>query len=388
MNNVTPTSPRLGLGAGPTRKVAMVITRGDTVGGSQTHVLEATRAMRASGHDVRIWLGSAGEFTAVLDDEGIAYEIVEGMQRAISPASDLRAYFALKRSLRAFGPDLISTHATKAAALGNWAGRALGIPVVFTAHGWLIIPGATGARQLALRWGHRAIARLASRTICVCDYDRRLAVDRGVLHDDMIDVVHNSVSDVAASSRADSSTAPPRLITVTRLAPPKDVATALEALAMLRDRAWTLEVVGDGPMRAQLEALVSRLDLEDRVTLAGTCNDVEARLARSQIFLLSTDREGFPMSVLEAMRAGLPVVASDVGGIREAVAHGVSGAMVPARSAERMAQALAPLLDDPAMRASYGAAGRRRFEERFAFDAYMERMWAVYDRVITARRST
>ena len=364
----------------------MVITRGDTVGGSQTHVLDVTRAMRASGHDARIFLGGEGEFTEVLDAADIPYEIVEGMRRALSPLADMRAYYRLKRTLRAFAPDLVSTHSTKAAALGNWAGRALKIPVVFTAHGWQIVPGGGGPRQLALRWGHRLTALPSARVICVCDYDRALAVEQGVLADEMVEVVHNSVPDVGASLRAESAGAPPHLITVTRLAPPKDVETLIRALATLRDRAWTMEVVGDGPMRLEVEKLVTRLGLEDRVTLSGTCGDVEARLARSQIFVLSTDREGFPMSVLEAMRAGLPVVASDVGGIREAVAHGVSGAVVPARSPELMAQALGPLIDDAAMRASYGAAGRRRFEESFAFETQTRKLWVVYRGVIGAHR--
>ncbi|MGB1700009.1 MAG: glycosyltransferase, partial [Nannocystaceae bacterium] len=125
----------------------------------------------------------------------------------------------------------------------------------------------------------------------------------------------------------------------------------------------------------------------DRVTLAGTCDDVEARLARAQVFVLSTDREGFPMSVLEAMRAALPVVASDVGGIKEAVADGVNGTMVPARAPEQMARALAALIDDAELRASYGAAGRRRFEEHFAFEPQTRALWEVYARVIAEHQA-
>jgi glycosyltransferase involved in cell wall biosynthesis len=364
----------------------MVITRGDTVGGSQTHVLEATRAMRASGHDARIWLGCEGEFTSVLDRACIPYEVVEGLKWSISPVADVRAYLRLKRALKKFSPDLISTHSTKAAGLGNLGGRALGIPVVFTAHGWLIAPGASSPRQLALRWGHRLIARLASATICVCDYDRRLAVDHGLVSDDRIVVVHNSVADAEEIPRADAAVAPPHLITVTRLAPPKDVGTVLEALATICDRAWTFEVVGDGPMREALETQIARLGLEDRVRVSGTCNDVASRLGRAQIFVLSTDREGFPMSVLEAMRAGLPVVASDVGGICEAVLQGESGLMVRPRSVEEMAAALTSLIEDAALRASFGAAGRRRFEEHFGFEAQIRALWGTYARVIDTQR--
>jgi glycosyltransferase involved in cell wall biosynthesis len=139
-------------------------------------------------------------------------------------------------------------------------------------------------------------------------------------------------------------------------------------------------------MREALETQIARLGLEDRVRVSGTCNDVASRLGRAQIFVLSTDREGFPMSVLEAMRAGLPVVASDVGGICEAVLQGESGLMVRPRSVEEMAAALTSLIEDAALRASFGAAGRRRFEEHFGFEAQIRALWGTYARVIDTQR--
>jgi glycosyltransferase involved in cell wall biosynthesis len=118
--------------------------------------------------------------------------------------------------------------------------------------------------------------------------------------------------------------------------------------------------------------------LVERVTLAGTRDDVPQRLAGAQLFMLITKREGFPIAILEAMRAGLPVVASDVGGIAEALVDGQTGSLVRPEQPEQLAAALAPLLRDPALRRRWGQAGRARFGEEFEFQTHLRRVWAVY----------
>src|SRR5690606_10023317 len=127
------------------------------------------------------------------------------------------------------------------------------------------------------------------------------------------------------------------------LEPPKDPLTAIAALARLRELDWRCEFIGDGPLRPEVEAALRGSGIEDRVELLGARDDVPERLAAAQLFLLSSRREGFPVSVLEAMRAGLPVVASDVGGIGEALTPGC-GSLVEPGSAAVLADALAPLI--------------------------------------------
>jgi glycosyltransferase involved in cell wall biosynthesis len=192
-------------------------------------------------------------------------------------------------------------------------------------------------------------------------------------------VIHNAV-DVQGAPVADPGGAEPLLVSVGRLKYPKDFPTLLDAAARLAGRRFTLEVVGDGPERPELESRHAELALDGRVRLGGERGDVPELLARADVVVLSSRSEGLPVSVIEAMAAGLPVVASSVGGLPELVADGETGILVPAGDAVALADALARLLDDPELRRSYGAAARRRALERFDLARFRGAHLDVYRR--------
>ncbi len=369
--------------ADPPRRVAMFITRGDVVGGAQAHVFELSVALRAAGHQVAVFAGGEGVLLEQLRAANVPVWLLRNCVRELDPRADLRVLGELHAALRAFAPDLISTHCTKAGWVGRLVGRFMRVPVVVTAHGWLMTPGALDAFERTAWVAERSLAPLADLVITVSRYDRGIACEHRVVRPEKLRVVHNALPDVDEELHARPGGTPPRIIAVFRFDVPKDPLTLIGALTRLpKDRPWTCDVVGDGPMRAQVEGAIAAAGLEDRVTLLGTRGDVPARLAGAQLFVLPTLREGFPISILEAMRAGLPVVASDVGGIGEAVLHGSTGALVPARDPRALAEALGPLILDPELRARQGEAGRRRFVEEFAFPTHLRRIWAVYAEAI------
>jgi len=361
----------------PPQRIAFVITRSDVIGGAQLHVFELARALRAAGHHVTVMTGE-GPFVDKLRAVGVPVWPVPELIRAIDPITDARAVARLHLALRAFNPDLISTHSTKAGWLGRVVGKLLGVPVLVTAHGWLLEPGRLEPWQRVAKLAERASAPLADAILCVSEYDRKLALQHRIAPAAKLRMVHNALPEGPEFPLADPSRSPAKLIMVARFEAPKDPLTALAALARLRALDWSCELIGDGPMRPEVERAIADADLRDRVQLAGTRDDVPVRLAEAQLFMLITRREGFPIAVLEAMRAGLPVVASDVGGIAEALSDGETGALVRPGDPEALADALAPLLRDPALRLQQGRAGRQRFLAEFAFATHLRRIWAVY----------
>jgi glycosyltransferase involved in cell wall biosynthesis len=124
-------------------------------------------------------------------------------------------------------------------------------------------------------------------------------------------------------------------------------------------------IAGDGPERAMLEALIQDLGLRDAVELVGELDDIPSLLAESDCFVLSSTSEGMPISILEAMAAGLPVVASDVGGVHELVTEGKTGYLVPPGDATALAAALQQVLRNPGLRAELGACARSTVESEF-----------------------
>lgn len=360
------------------QRIALVITRSDVIGGAQVHVYELARALIDVGHAVAVFVGGEGPFVDHLRTAGVPVWSLSHLLRQLEPMSEARAVKQLRTALRAFRPSLISTHSTKAGWIGRLVGRIMGVPVVVTAHGWLLTPGKLQAWQRAAWLAERGLASLARRVIAVSYHDRSIALEHRVVPEDKLRVVHNSLPDISAEFIASPEIDPPKIIVVARFDEPKDHLTLISALEPIKHLEWSCELIGDGPLRAPAHAAVEAAGLAARVNFMGTRDDVPARLADAQIFVLPTTREGFPISVLEAMRAGLPVVASNVGGISEAVIEGETGSLVPASQVAPLTDRLSALVADPGLRQRQGQAGRRRFGEEFAFSTHLRRIWAVY----------
>ena len=360
-------------------KIAYVVTRSDQMSGPQVHIRDLASALAMRGHQVTVLAGGTGPFFEELKHRRIPCHALRHMVAPIRPDRDPRAVLELVSLLREIRPALLSTHTTKAGILGRLAGRMLGIPTVHTAHGWAFTDGIAPRRARVYRLVERSVVPLTARIITVSEYDRRLAIQRRVAPSSKLVTVHNGVPDVAPALRAEPGRRPARLITVARLESQKDHPSLFRALSGLVSSEWTLDVVGDGPERSTLEALAEEVGIGDRVQFLGARNDVAELLARSQVFLLISKWEGFPRSVLEAMRAGLPVVATDVAGVRESVLHAESGFLIPRGDDDLVRQGIADLIADPTLARRMGDAGRRRYEEYFTFDAMLEKTCAIYE---------
>jgi glycosyltransferase involved in cell wall biosynthesis len=209
-----------------------------------------------------------------------------------------------------------------------------------------------------------------------------LALEKRGAGPEILFVVHNGVRDIAPDLRAGPGRSPVRICSVARLEAPKDHATLLQALAGLRSEAWELDLVGDGPLESSLRRQAAALGIAGRVRFLGYQPDPASVLAGAQLFVLSSRSEAFPRSVLEAMRAGLPVVASAVGGVGEAVIDGVTGLLVPPGSPEALSAAIGELIRSAPRRQQLGAVARRTFEERFRVECMVEKTEAIYATVL------
>jgi glycosyltransferase involved in cell wall biosynthesis len=335
----------------------------------------------SAGHEVMVFLGGRGPVTEQLDAAGVPFHSLNHLIRDIRPDADIRAYFELSHELHKWRPDLVSTHTAKAGWLGRAAAARLRLPVIYTPHGWPIGDRISRAHGLVFTCAERVAARWASAIVCVCEYERKLALEHGIAPPERLRVVHNGVRDSAF--RALPEVHPPRLVSVARFEAPKDHATLLHALAQLRDTEWRLDLVGEGPLEQEISRMARALGIGDRLRFLGYRSDPAETLAAGQIFVLSSRSEGFPRSILEAMRAGLPVVASDVGGVSEAVAHGVTGLVVPRQDVTALAAALTDLMRNSGTRQLFGAAARQIYDAHFTLNAMVQKTLAVYDNVVS-----
>jgi glycosyltransferase involved in cell wall biosynthesis len=362
-------------------RIAYVITRADAVGGATIHVRDLARAMRRRGHDASVIVGGTGPVTEQLSAAGVPFHALASLQRAIQPVRDMRALGELTAAIRSLRPDLVSTHTAKAGWLGRAACARLGVPCIYTPHGWSVSARHGGRVGAVYVMAERIAARWADAIVCVCESERQVALAHRIGRPEQLEVIHNGVMDVEASLRAEPGEEPPRICSLARFDAPKDHATLLAAMGMLREERWTLDLIGDGPRMNESREAAAALGIADRLRFLGYLADPAPALAAAQMFVLSSRSEALPRSILEAMRAGLPVVASDVGGVREA-----TDSVVPAGNAGALAEAVRILLRSPSERRARGAAGRRDYEERFTIERLVGSTEALYVKVLLRDR--
>jgi glycosyltransferase involved in cell wall biosynthesis len=363
-------------------KIIFIITRSDTIGGAQVYVINLVQSLIAAGYKALILVGGAGPFTRELERKEIPYRSLRYLSRYILIKEDWNAILEIRGILKEVNPDLVSVHSSKAGWLGRMAARSLGIPVVFTAHGWSFSDGIPLKKAMIFKWAERFAAPCADKIITVSEYDQKLALKSRVASSKKLIAIHNSVPDITPDWLASPENQPPRIMMIARFEGQKDHLTLFNALAMLPDREWYLELVGDGPLRPAFEKLAFDLGIGTRVKFWGECRDIAQKLSKAQLFVLTSHWEGFPLSILEAMRAGLPVIASDVGGVPEQITDGENGFLVPRNDSNILQQKLLQLIDNPKLRVQMGAAGRDHYTAEFNFDTFLKKTLMVYHNTI------
>jgi glycosyltransferase involved in cell wall biosynthesis len=305
--------------------------------------------------------------------------------RSLSPGSDLAAARRLAAIVRGFRPDLVHTHGSKAGVLARAARVATPrVPLVHTPHGYAFAGYFTsGAERLAYKLIERAVSPLASRVLCVCEAEARLAAQVGPRS--RIRVVHNGFDPPATPPTVHPRVAELRaagavLTLVSGLRPGKGLETLAAALPAIleRDPEATLVVVGDGPERADFERRLARSGVASRVEMLGEVADVAPVLAGSDLLLFPSWAESFPYAILEAMAFGLAIVATDVGGVGEAIVEGISGRLVPPRDPDALAEAAGAVLSDPEEGRRLGRTAHARVQERFSVSGMIAGTLGVY----------
>lgn len=273
--------------------------------------------------------------------------------------------------------DVIHVHWPLPLALLGWAAQRGGRPpIVTTFYGAEL---RLGFRRF-LAWA----ARRAARVIAISSYT---AAALREITNVPIEVIPYAASLPPARPKADADREHvPTVLFVGRLVERKGVTHLVEAVAQLADRRARLVIVGDGPERPRLEARARELGIADRVEFRGRISDADLRTAyqRAGVFVLPAvldsrgDTEGLGVVLLEAMNYGVPVIASNIGGIVDIVVDQETGMLVPPADAAALASALDSVLRDPARSRRLGEAGRRRLAEQFSWDAILAKMESVY----------
>lgn len=362
-------------------RILYAITRGDELGGAQTHVRDMAHAMLQAGHTVRVITGSEGSFTEQLDAVSIPRRVCRGLYRDIRIGSDLRALRELRLLIDEFQPDIVTLHSSKAGVLGRLVSRGTGAKCIFTAHGWAFSGGVPRFRRALFQRMECMVEKLARKIVCVSNYDYRLGLAAG-MDERRLTLIHNGIMNecVTDSFRRTQASKLCKVVMVARFGFPKDHMALLRAAVQIPH--ISVLFVGDGSNMPQTQEAAKRLGVADRVEFRGRTADVQAALSEADVFCLLSRHEGFPYTTLEAMRSSLPTVVSDVGGAGEAVRDGVTGFLLPKGDEDRLYACMSLLAHQPWLRREMGKAAKKHFEQNFTFDRMFDQTLRVYEDVL------
>ena len=361
-------------------------------GGSQRYVAEMARFAPSFGVTPHVCSFRGGDvFEAGLLQIGVPV-LITPFSKLYGP-DGLSALMKVVRYIRNHRIDIVHTFQTNPNILGTIAGKICGTKVI-TSRRDMGDFGMRGSGRLA-SFETKVINRLANRIMA----NSQAALDAAVVLED----IPRDKMVLAYNGMDGERFSPPKDRTPLRKAlgiegdrcvfgivaghrKVKAVEVALSAFRLVRDvlpDALFLQV-GDGPERGYLEAEVRRLGLGDSVRFMGVRPDVERLLPVFDIFLLSSKTESFSNAILEAMAAGLPVIATRVGGNPECVKEGVTGLLVPSGNPEEMAKAMLTLARDPVLRRQMGRLGRERILETFSYQKSRDKLRMIYEDLLSA----
>jgi glycosyltransferase involved in cell wall biosynthesis len=360
-------------------RVLHVITR-MIVGGAQENCMLSCALVDRARFPSEILTGPQTGPEGSLHDEtrlrGVTLHLEPALVRELDPVKDALALMRLVRYLRRGRYDVVHTHSSKAGILARLAARLAGVPVVVhTVHGWSFTP----EQPWMVFWFYVCLERLCARwcraLIVVANADREEGLALGIGRQEQYALIRSGIEietfrdvtvTVAEARQAIDVPAEGFVVgsvgRLSRQKAPLDLLAAFVDLARERADAH-LVMVGDGPLRGEVEAAVTRAGLRDRVHLLGIRRDVPVLLRAFDVLALASRWEGLPRVFPQAMAAGLPVVASRVDGAADAIVPGETGWLVDVGDPAGLAGRLLELARDPDSARRMGAAGRERVEE-------------------------
>jgi glycosyltransferase involved in cell wall biosynthesis len=362
------------------------------IGGPAIHVSLLTQRLDREQYDTRLVVGSIsedeGDMTYYAESLGVQPDVVPNLQRQVNIVQDIRVLMAIYRLMREYEPHVVHTHTAKAGFIGRLAAKMAGVPViVHTFHGHVFKGYFGPVKTQVFLWLERLAARFSDTIITLTDSLRReLAEEYRITRKSRMTVLPLGL-DLQAFAKVERKTGAflnawdiptdvPVVGIVARMAPVKNHALFVEAAALVHEQRPNVRfvIVGDGETREDVIAQIKKLGLDDVFTLTGWLQGTPEVYADLDLKVITSHNEGTPVTLIEALTAGCPVVSTDMGGVGELLDGGTFGALVSAGDAQAVASAIITTLDNP----PDPETARRAMIHRYGIDRLVRDIQSLY----------
>jgi len=368
-------------------KVLQIITLSEW-GGAQQICYDLATKLPNDEFTVEVACAPGGVLVEELEKSGIKVQRINSLKRDFSPIQDLKCLFQLYSLIRRGKYQIVHCHSTKAGILGRIAAWLARVPrIYFTVHGWgFYNEQEYGWAQRILILAERLCARFSTKIVCVSENDLKQGLLRKIARAGKFTLIRNGVAmenlNRTGSLRREINATDEEVVfgMVARLHYPKDPILYLKAAKMVLESngGCHFVLIGDGSLYDECLEFVSKSGLESRVHVLGFRKDARFLYSDFDVFVLSSLFEGLPLTVIEAMFAGLPVVASNVGGIPELVSDGRNGFLTIPGSPEDLAQKMLLLAEDDYLRRKMGGESSIIAKSQFALETMISQYRDLY----------
>lgn len=371
-------------------RVLHIITWMD-IGGAQDHLRCLIKGLDHSRFDLTVATGTSGGSRGEMYEplaEVVRVTPLRHLRREVSPRHDILSITELGRLMDRIQPDIVHTHSSKAGVVGRIAANSRSVQIVHNVHGWSFRATSHPILYRSAVLLERFLAGRTDVMLNVSDADRVLG-DRLHIHARVATEVVRGGIDLKRfrpspdRSRRVFDPGRPVIGTVGRLTPAKDPLTALRAMELLLAQHPNARFrwIGEGPMRSEVEEAVRSLRLDGHVAMVGARSDVPSELAGLDVFVLSSRFEGLPRSLMEASAAGVPIVATRVGGVEEIIRDGVTGVVVDPGDPAALAAAISESITDQEA-ANERSRAALDASTVFSIETMCDRTAAIYESLV------
>ncbi len=380
------------------RTILYIITQSE-LGGAQRYVFDLVNSLKdefkvlvAFGEQ-----GGKGELAKRLEEINVDYYVVPYLVRKISLISDIAAFFNLLKLINKIKPDVVHLNSSKVSILGSLAAflikkiKKKNLLIVYTAHGWVFNEPLSFIKKVFYEYIEKFTAYFKDKIICVSEFDYQVALNKNIIPQNKLVVIYNSIPELSFYPKEKARLELASLIkkdldnklvigSIGNLYPNKGFKYLIKAAKKIvkYNPDTIFVIIGDGIQRKFLEDIITKNGLLDNVFLVGRIKSAWKLLKGFDVYVCSSLKEGLSYTILEAMQAARPIVATNVGGNAELIRDNVSGFLVKTKDYNSLSEKIKILIDDPSLREKVGEKAKNNVQQHFSFKKMIQKTKMLY----------
>jgi len=368
------------------KKILYLVTQSE-FGGAQRYIIDLASNLSQKNYEITVAAGGKDLLFSKLAEKNIKYFCLKNLVREIDLWHDLLAYFEIKKLIKRIRPDIIHLNSSKAGVIGALAGHRLGVKkIIYTVHGFVLNEPMSAWKKKLYLWAERFSGRYKDVLICVSDFDRQVGIKYNIVPEKKLVTINNGIDKINFLEKNEArrylGLPQDKIIigTIANFYLTKGLSYFIQAAAIIYKILPEIKftIIGDGQIRTELETLIKQHGLQNNFILTGAKPEAWKYLKAFDLYICSSVKEGFPFSIIEAMQAQLPIIATKVGGIPEIIQDNATGLLINPANQTELSEAIIKLINNKSLAEQLAGQAQLKALEKLSLRQMVDKTEATY----------